>query len=211
MEFKSISVLISLMILFREIHSHGMMLVPPNRSSLWRFNSSAPKNYDDNQNFCGGFGVQWGKFGGKCGPCGDRYDDPHPQNNENTGKFGRGVIVAQYTSGSIIDVHILLTANHLGYFKYSLCNLKDSKLPEYGESCFLTLKLANGSPKYAVSKSDTLIYNQVKLPNKLTCDRCVLRWHYTAGNNWGNCGNGTSMLGCGPQEMFRSCADIRIL
>jgi hypothetical protein len=30
------------------------------------------------------------------------------------------------------------------------------------------------------------------------------------GNNWGTCSNGTSGLGCGPQETFRSCADIRI-
>lgn len=40
-----------------EINGHGMMLEPPNRSSLWRFDSSAPINYNDNQNFCGGRGV----------------------------------------------------------------------------------------------------------------------------------------------------------
>lgn len=31
-----------------------------------------------------------------------------------------------------------------------------------------------------------------------------------AGNNWGHCENGTSGVGCGPQEEFRSCADITI-
>ena len=31
-----------------------------------------------------------------------------------------------------------------------------------------------------------------------------------AGNNWGSCDDGTSGMGCGPQETFRSCADIRI-
>lgn len=31
-----------------------------------------------------------------------------------------------------------------------------------------------------------------------------------AGNNWGYCKNGTGMVGCGPQEEFRSCADITV-
>lgn len=29
-------------------------------------------------------------------------------------------------------------------------------------------------------------------------------------NSWGFCGNGTGALGCGPQEHFRTCSDIRI-
>ncbi|XP_015837278.1 uncharacterized protein LOC107397412 [Tribolium castaneum] len=204
----------SLVILFYIIHKitgHGMMLEPPNRSSLWRFNSSAPINYNDNQNFCGGFSVQWGKFGGKCGPCGDKYDDPHPQANENGGKYGRGFVVAEYKAGSVIDVQVKLTANHLGYFKYSLCVLKDPNGPEMDEKCFMPLKLVDGSVKYNVWKTDYLIKNKLKLPTKIKCDRCVLRWNYRTGNNWGNCGNGTSGLGCGPQETFRSCSDVRIV
>lgn len=40
-----------------EIVGHGMMLEPINRSSIWRRNASFPINYQDNQNFCGGFYV----------------------------------------------------------------------------------------------------------------------------------------------------------
>jgi hypothetical protein len=61
---------------------------------------------------------QWDYFGGKCGVCGDRYDDPHPQDNENTGKYGKGIIAKQYTSGSVIDIEVLLTTNHMGYFNF---------------------------------------------------------------------------------------------
>jgi hypothetical protein len=43
------------------------------------------------------------------------------------------------------------------------------------------------------------------------CEQCILQWTYIAGNNWGNCPNGTSGLGCGNQEHFRSCADIKIV
>ena len=44
-------------------------------------------------------------------------------------------------------------------------------------------------------------------------DQCLLflQWTYVAGNNWGNCPDGSSGLGCGPQEHFRSCADIQIV
>lgn len=48
------------------------------------------------------------------------------------------------------------------------------------------------------------------LPAGLTCSQCVLQWKYMAGNNWGMCPNGTGAVGCGPQEEFRSCADIAI-
>lgn len=44
----------------QEIAGHGMMLEPPNRSSLWRFPQDFPgaiPNYEDNENFCGGMSV----------------------------------------------------------------------------------------------------------------------------------------------------------
>jgi hypothetical protein len=44
----------------------------------------------------------------------------------------------------------------------------------------------------------------------MRCESCVVQWRYVAGNNWGNCPDGTSGLGCGPQEEFRACSDVRI-
>lgn len=44
----------------------------------------------------------------------------------------------------------------------------------------------------------------------MICDHCVLQWRYTAGNNWGDCKNGTQGLGCGNQEQFGACSDISI-
>lgn len=41
----------------RDAAGHGMLVDPPNRSSLWRFDASFPVNWDDNQNYCGGFNV----------------------------------------------------------------------------------------------------------------------------------------------------------
>lgn len=44
------------------VDSHGYMLEPPNRSSLWRFPEqfgqfNPPENFEDNQLFCGGVEV----------------------------------------------------------------------------------------------------------------------------------------------------------
>ena len=33
-----------------------------------------PPDYNDNQGYCGGFGVQWGVNKGKCGVCGDAFN-----------------------------------------------------------------------------------------------------------------------------------------
>ncbi|XP_068895525.1 uncharacterized protein [Tenebrio molitor] len=197
-------------LLVAKISGHGMMLEPPNRSSLWRFDPSAPPNYNDNENFCGGADVQWHQYDGKCGLCGDEFGKPHPQANENTGTYGQGKVVREYTSGSVIDVQVLLTTNHLGFFNFSLCVLQNPDAPEPDESCFQTLTLGNGEINYNVVSGEKSIDTQVKLPDGLTCNRCVLRWHYRTGNNWGQCDDGSYAEGCGPQENFRSCADVSI-
>ncbi|XP_045472156.1 uncharacterized protein LOC123678927 [Harmonia axyridis] len=197
-----------------EIFGHGMMLEPPNRSALWKYypvdNHKVVPNYNMNQLFCGGFSLQWDRYKGKCGLCGDPYNAPHPQENENTGRYGKFGPVRSYGPGSVVNVKIQLTANHKGKFRYSLCVLHDPSRPESGEECFQPLRLADGRADYDVSVSERVIHNAVKLPDGLRCDRCVLRWEYTAGNNWGYCPDGSGRLGCGAQESYRNCADIRI-
>ena len=37
------------------------------------------------------------------------------------------------------------------------------------------------------------------------------QWTYTCGNSWGACPGGGARVGCGAQETFRACSDIRIL
>ncbi|KAI4473575.1 hypothetical protein M0802_016047 [Mischocyttarus mexicanus] len=78
-----------------QIHSHGMMLDPINRSSAWRKNLPVPPNYEDNQHFCGGFQVQYLQNNGHCGECGDDWSLQRPRPNENGGTYGTGLIVKQ--------------------------------------------------------------------------------------------------------------------
>lgn len=39
------------------VHSHGRLLEPPARNTMWRFGFKTPPNYNDNELFCGGIGV----------------------------------------------------------------------------------------------------------------------------------------------------------
>ncbi|KAJ8924206.1 hypothetical protein NQ315_006997 [Exocentrus adspersus] len=211
---KSCLLFLVVAVIAREVVGHGRLVDPPNRASLWRFNvDSAVPNYDDDENYCGGYNEMIAN-GLKCGVCGDPYTAPHPQDNENTGKYGIGVVMKTYQSGSAIDVQVRLASNHQGKFFYSLCVLQNPNAPESGEDCFQPLKLADGSDYYHIAPDNYInpleVTNKVQLPAGVTCDRCVLRWHYEAGNRWGQCDDGSSGIGCGPQETFRSCSDIAI-
>ncbi|EZA61441.1 hypothetical protein DMN91_003949 [Ooceraea biroi] len=197
----------------QEIHGHGMMLDPINRSSAWRKGFPVEPNYTDNEHFCGGRTIQHNQNGGKCGECGDNYALPRPRSNENGGRYGTGVIVQKYKAGSTIDVTVRLTASHLGHFEFNLCPLK-SKTDLETDECFnkYPLPLADGSGyNYPITVYGSKEYTvRLNLPKGVTCDQCVIRWHYRTGNTWGICENGTKKMGCGPQETFRSCADVSI-
>uniref|UniRef100_A0A182MNE0 Chitin-binding type-4 domain-containing protein n=1 Tax=Anopheles culicifacies TaxID=139723 RepID=A0A182MNE0_9DIPT len=192
------------------VHGHGMVLDPIARGSRWRCNPLALPNYTDNELFCGGFQVQWGTYNGKCGVCGDNYGDARPRRHELGGQYGQGDIVKQYVQGSIIEVRVRLTATHRGYFYFDLCNLDGGA---EDESCFsrYPLYLVDGSRNWPLPSTEPGEYRiSLKLPGSLTCNHCIFRWTYVAGNNWGYCEDGSGRLGCGPQETFKTCSDIRI-
>lgn len=106
-------------------HGHGRLLEPPGRSSLWRFGFDAPPNYNDNELYCGGYTNQWVTNEGKCGICGDPYEDHQPRANEAGGTYGLGIIARDYTVGQVIDIYVQLTTNHKGWFEFRLCPNND--------------------------------------------------------------------------------------
>ncbi|XP_046381503.1 uncharacterized protein LOC124152582 [Haliotis rufescens] len=200
------------------VHGHGYMLIPPGRSSAWRYNGTDyfHINYNDNENYCGGFGVQFNENDGKCGVCGDDYAQARPRDNERGGYFSTGNIVAQYASGDVIDVAVVLTANHFGSFFFDVCQSDNPKALET-EDCFQPLLNADNGKEYFQLpnwNADTFRV-RLQIPNWMTCYNCVLRWKYVTGNSWG-CetsvlGKEKCCTGCGSiQEHFFSCADIMI-
>lgn len=81
------------------------------------------------------------------------------------------------------DEILLYAMFYRGYFNFSLCEVQDKTKPET-EECFKGLKLPDGSDKFKVPSKDNGHYKvNLQLPQGLTCDQCVLRWHYNTGND----------------------------
>nr|CAD7405378.1 unnamed protein product [Timema poppensis] len=142
---------IVLMAVVAQVRGHGMVMDPVSRSSMWRMGFHTPVNYDDDGNFCGGFSTQWEEHAGKCGECGDDYGLPRPRPNENTGKYGKGIIVKTLKSGQEFVAYIDVTTNHQGFFEFRLCPLQSRDELET-EECFskFLLQQPDGSTKYYI-------------------------------------------------------------
>ncbi|XP_046551505.1 mucin-5AC-like [Haliotis rubra] len=192
-----------------DVQGHGRLVEPPSRSSMWRYGFDNPRNYNDNELYCGGFQTQWGVNGGKCGVCGDPWNAK--RENEAGGKYANGIIVRKYKKGETITINIDLTANHLGYFQFRLCPHNSPQTPVKQECLDRhLLRLTDGTARFKVTTARRGIYTMtVVLPENVTCSQCVLQWKYNTGNSWG-CEGPTCCVGCGPQEQFYGCADVAI-
>lgn len=197
------------------LNGHARMMDPPARNSMWRLGYSNPTNYNDNEVFCGGFGVQFLRNKGKCGVCGDNWADDQPRPHEGGGRYGQGVIGRRYTTGQNISILIDVTTNHQGWFITKLCPV-DNPDQIVTQECFdqHVLPIAGtNNDKYYIPKDTpktAMLEYEVTLPVGVTCSQCVIQWTWKSGNTWGTCKNGTEGMGCGDQEMFRNCADIQI-
>ena len=187
--------------------AHGRLIEPASRNAAWRYGFDVPPNYNENGQNCGGFGVQWSADGnGRCGVCGDAYNGPQP--HVYPGKYALGVKTKTYTSGQVIQVKVDITASHMGYIEFRLGKLD---APPVSQSKLThLLKLTNGETRWFFTTAETKVYIiELKLPDDVACDHCVLQWWWRAGNSWG-CEHGKCGLGYGPQETYANCADIKI-
>ena len=69
------------------VSPHGRFIDPPSRVSAWRSGFPTQANYNDHETNCGGFGRQWQRNGGRCGVCGDPFDEAQPRAGEGGGKY----------------------------------------------------------------------------------------------------------------------------
>lgn len=163
--------------------------------------------------FCGGKQHQYGTNGGKCGVCGDPYDAPQPRDNEGGGKYSSGIISKCFEkTASFIEVKVQITANHLGYFEFRLCEHNDPFTPvtkECLDEHVLSLPDGEGS-RYYIGPELGEYTVQLQLPENVQCSQCVLQWKYNTGNSWG-CDGDSCGLGYGEQEQFYGCSDVSVL
>ncbi|XP_078335250.1 uncharacterized protein LOC111133536 [Crassostrea virginica] len=202
--------------LIKDVDAHGRLMKPCQRASLHRCYGPGQfkANFDDMGLFCGGTQVQWGKNGGKCGVCGDDYSAAFKR-HEVGGPFATGFITETYSQGQVIDVLVELTAAHKGKFFFRVCKQLD-ELVEVTQECLNQNQLKvieNGIAKDYYESKETgaaKINLRVQLPPDMICDHCVFQWWYKTGNSWGQFPGEPGCLGCGPQETFVNCADIKI-
>jgi len=201
-------------IFYSYVSGHGRLMDPPARNCMWRFGFINPVDYNDNEVFCGGVSKQFQNNGGRCGICGDSAEKPSPQDHETGGIYGNKIIGKTYVKNSVIDIEVELTANHRGRFSLKLCPLT-KRMNEATQECLdqHPLTQLDGEDEFPIfeTKMKATLHMKARLPQNVICKRCVLQWTWTSANSWGVCSNGTQGLGCGAQETFRNCADIRIV
>ena len=101
---------------------HARLMEPPSRASMWRVGFPTPRDVDDNQSYCGGYGVQYGTNGGKCGICGDPWHE-NPRAHEAPGGLYATGIIGAYLHSLIVKkkiVPIVLSKRYFQvlYYKY---------------------------------------------------------------------------------------------
>ncbi|XP_067013072.1 uncharacterized protein [Anabrus simplex] len=198
------------------VEGHARLMDPPARNSMWRLGFPNPVDYDDNELFCGGYAVQHQQNQGRCGLCGDPWNEREPRKHEAGGMYGKGIIGRRYAVGQDIAVEVDLTANHQGHFEAYICPNNNPKY-EATQSCLdrFPLYVSGTSDVRYVIPADTekkaILRYTVRLPPYLTCTQCVIQWSYFTGNMWGICPNGTGANGCGTPEVFRNCADVSVV
>jgi hypothetical protein len=87
----------------------------------------------------------------------------------------------------VIEIQLDFGPTHSGHVAFHLCD----GLPETDE-CFmknvLILDEEEGSAtEFPIPEDGAVVTKLIhaRLPQGLTCDHCVLRMNYRAGNNWG--------------------------
>ncbi|XP_069126493.1 uncharacterized protein [Argopecten irradians] len=190
------------------VRGHGYMTDPPSRSIA---SDNPSYRYDTPQGLnCGGRWKQT-QNNDKCGPCGDDYSQSQPRDNEEDGKYyDPSYIRPKYASGDTIPVAVKITAHHKGFFDFKLCASADkTRRTTQLEDCLAEHPLeivddvtnTRGLTWDLTSDRKGTIQLKVVLPAGVSCDHCVLRWRWVAGNNAGKNAK---------QEEFRNCMDIEI-
>lgn len=201
---------------YPEVDGHAALYEPPSRNSAFRFGFNTPADYNDMSHNCGSYLPDYKAGSAYCGVCGDpsgAHDMECP-----SGTYCKKVIVRTYKAGAKIDVDINFAGNHGGLIQFRICPVTDDN-KEVTWDCLLknplAIQEANGKtiwqePWSDSEKHDGDVKLHVTLPASMTCKRCVFQWHWTAANYYGTCANGTSGMGCGPQQTYIACADIAI-
>lgn len=126
--------------------------------------------------------------GGRCGICGDAWNDPEPRDHELGGRYSTGQIVRRYRTSHVVNVIVQLTATHRGYFEFRLCPLSSSSPQSWSDDASWkcldshVLDIVDTGKRYRVVDDVPMMHQlSVKLPPGLKCRHCVFQWKYNTG------------------------------
>jgi hypothetical protein len=134
---------------------------------------------------------------GRCGVCGDAWDDEQPRPNEAGGMYARGIIGRTYsTDKRFIDTVVQVTSSMSGYFEFNICPNDDVKQTVKAE-CLnqfpLRILSKDRSTSYGRRYSPDIKAGQagivelsLEIPEGLECKQCVLRWRWHGGKYLSN-------------------------
>jgi hypothetical protein len=172
-------IILALILLFSQVNGHARLLGPAARSSAWRFSPKFPIEYTDNQMNCGGFWKQWSAPNlGRCSICGEDWSLPAPRLYDLGGPRYVGALVGTYTAGQIMQATVEVTANHLGYFEFRMCNLDLTPGQDATQDCLdknLLFDVFGNSRQMVTANNIGILNYQLMVPKGLTCAHCVFQ------------------------------------
>ncbi|KAK4295654.1 hypothetical protein Pmani_031797 [Petrolisthes manimaculis] len=177
----------------------GRLVDPPSRASMWRYGFKNPVEYGDDRVDCGGFVRHWHDNRGKCGVCGDPWDLTPPRPHETRGRYGRGIIVRNYTQAQEVSWVTEVTSAGVGWVEYRLC-VRQSVWDQETPTCFThLLQDTEGRTQLPVNVTQRSgqVTHVLSLPSDLSCPACVVQWRYVK-------------IGKAGREDYRACADVII-
>ncbi|KAK3889273.1 hypothetical protein Pcinc_006717 [Petrolisthes cinctipes] len=182
-----------------EEYRQGRLVDPPSRASMWRYGFKNPVEYGDDRVDCGGFVRHWHDNQGKCGVCGDPWDLTPPRPHETRGRYGRGIIVRNYTQAQEVSWVTEVTSAGVGWVEYRLC-ARQSVWDQETPTCFThLLQDTEGRTQLPVNVTQRSgqVTHVISLPSDLSCPACVVQWRYVK-------------IGKAGREDYRACADVII-
>ncbi|KAK7080205.1 hypothetical protein SK128_023795 [Halocaridina rubra] len=177
--------------------------LPPQSRGRYHFAMETTSN-------CGGFDRQWFQNQGRCGPCGDPWDIAVPRPHETRGRYGRGIIVANYTQAqckSSDDWNSLseeiVNANLIHSLKDTRSVSLSANMEPTSRRGVMSIGLfpnEEGVTELNVNLTGTLgqVTHFLTLPREVTCGACVIQWRYVTDQ-------GRS------RSEYRACADVTVL
>ena len=208
-KMKLVFIYLALAVVAGVVNGHGRMMFPISRSSIWRQVPNNPlyPRYEEDAVWCeltlnrkaiendrnATCGIAGTIYNGKIRGSSTLYFEKKLRDVYSY-EFGSeryvGTIVEAFKKGEVIYPQIEIVVNHGGWVEFRVC-----PAPVNGDPTMECFELEQNKLKFiadgktraqlrSVSPDAKNYYTySVKLPDNLTCEHCVLQWHWF-GSGW---------------------------